>query len=141
MISPWMDAFVSAVVPQLIGVWYAAWRLTTYAPPSRLGLEIAHCVLLYVALLLVVGMRRGALSGLPERVRELEVEVSEAKVQYEAVCALLQRRDADDDDDWSEDEGDDREHLIVPPTAVAVPDDVRGGPAARAAAGSQRAQV
>lgn len=128
MISPWTDAFVSAVVPQLIGVWYAAWRLTTYAPPSRLGLEIAHCVLLYVALLLVVGMRRGALSGLPERVRELEVEVSEAKVQYEAVCALLQRRDADDDDDWSEDEGDDREHLIVPPTAVAVPDDVRGDP-------------
>ena len=66
VVSPRRDACLSALLPQLIGAWYAAWRLASYAPPSSLGLEVAHCALLYVALLLVVTLRRGAQSGLPD---------------------------------------------------------------------------
>jgi hypothetical protein len=59
---------------------------------------------------------------------ELEVELSEARVQYDAVCALLQRRSHLDAEDESDFEGDEREHLIVPPAAVIVPAALKGRP-------------
>ena len=59
----------------------------------------------------------------------LQAEVSEARVQYEAVCVLLQRRPQNEDIiEGSESEGDDREHLIVPPKPITIEDDIRGKP-------------
>ena len=117
---------VSGVVVHLVAGWYAAWRLAT-AAPSLVGREVAHCLLLYLGLLACTLLRWRAMSGLPERLADLEAEISEARVQYGALTKLLQRRDGNDDD-LSEDEGDDREHLIVPPKSAAVPEADRGDP-------------
>ena len=93
---------------------------------TSIGLEVAHVALIYAALLVLVIIRwliqRG---GSAERIAALQAEVSEARVQYEAVCVLLQKRTGYDDLD-SEPEGDEREHLIVPPKPVVIEEGIKG---------------
>ena len=117
---------LTLLVLHVVAAWYAALRVAL-TPASRLGIEIVHAVLLYVALLLPTLLRWRSSARLPARVSELEVMLSEAKVQYDAVCVLLQRR-VNGEDEESEMEGDDREHLIVPPTPTIISDEARGKP-------------
>ena len=115
---------VSLAMLHIVAAWYAALRIN-FAPSARVGLEIAHALLVYVALLLLLALRAG--SPLASRVGELEVELAESRVQYEAVCTLLQRRGMEEDS-LSESEGDEREHLIVPPKAMVITTHAKGKP-------------
>ena len=119
--SPRCELFISIFIAHLATAWYGVLRLYVAATASTsIGLEVAHVALIYAALLVLVIIRwliqRG---GSAERIAALQAEVSEARVQYEAVCVLLQKRTGYDDLD-SEPEGDEREHLIVPPKPVVI---------------------
>ena len=65
-------------------------------------------------------------SSADARVTELRAELAEARVQYEAMCALLRRRQ--DVEEESEVEGDEREHLIVPPDETLIGREALGKP-------------
>jgi hypothetical protein len=125
--NPRVEMAISLLVLHAAAIWYAVLRLAL-AQPDRRGLEALHAALLYAMLLALVYLRWRLGGGLPERLAELEVELSEARVQYDAVCALLQRRSHLDAEDESDFEGDEREHLIVPPAAVIVPAALKGRP-------------
>ena len=97
--NPRVEMAISLLVLHAAAIWYAVLRLAL-AQPDRRGLEALHAALLYAMLLALVYLRWRLGGGLPERLAELEVELSEARVQYDAVCALLQRRshlDAEDE--------------------------------------------
>ena len=49
-------------------------------------------------------------------------------MQYEAMCALLRKREGVELDEESEIEGDEREHLIVPPPATVLSREALGQP-------------
>ena len=123
--SPRCELFISIFIAHLATAWYGVLRLSATASTS-IGLEVAHVALIYAALLVLVIIRwliqRG---GSAERIAALQAEVSEARVQYEAVCVLLQKRTGYDDLD-SEPEGDEREHLIVPPKPVVIEEGIKG---------------
>ena len=125
--SPRCELFISIFIAHLATAWYGVLRLYVAATASTsIGLEVAHVALIYAALLVLVIIRwliqRG---GSAERIAALQAEVSEARVQYEAVCVLLQKRTGYDDLD-SEPEGDEREHLIVPPKPVVIEEGIKG---------------
>ena len=122
-----VELFVSLVVLHMASGWYTALRLG-FATPAQRPLEAVHALLLYAMLLTLVYLRHRLAHNLPARVHTLENEVREQRVQYEAVCSLLQRRSDVDADIESDYEGDEREHLIVPPTPVFVPDAIKGRP-------------
>ena len=128
---------VSALVLHAVAGWYAYLRVDLARRGGgghhSLGVEVANAGLVYLALVAMVLVQWRSGRGLPERVAELEVMVSEGRVQYDAMCTLLRKRGSpnpDDDDDESDLEGDEREHLIVPPSPVEIPHAIRGRPEA-----------
>lgn len=114
----------------VVAAWYGVVRLLD--EPSVQLAAVTHVVLVYLALL-AGALRALALAGVcggsgSYRVAELETELREARVQYDAMCALLQRRH-DDYDESDEPEGDEREHLIVPPFPITLTREALGVPA------------
>ena len=115
--------------------YYVALRLSS-AHESRRPTEIGHVALLYVLLLcltlpFILGGAVGlAGSPLGSRVASLEIELSEQRVQYDAMCSLLQRRVSSALAGEEEEllEGDEREHLIVPPDPAVIRVEALGRP-------------
>lgn len=120
-----LRAPLSALAVHAVVAWYGVVRLLD--EPSTL--QVVHVVLVYLALLLLTLRTLVAPSSGSARVAELEAELRESRVQYDAMCALLRKRHGGDDlEESSELEGDEREHLIVPPMPMVVSEEALGRP-------------
>ena len=90
--TPGDELFLSLLVLHVALIWYIVLRVAV-AAPARRALEAVHAALLYAMLLAVVYLRWRLAATLPSRVTALQDEVREQRVQYRALCALMQHRD------------------------------------------------